>query len=166
MMRLQVMLRKTMGWAVLGAALVATTGCGPKYVKDTRIEYTDEKQALADVVERYRVAMEQRDVEALRALASRDYYENGSTTTDPGDDYGYEGLERVFSDIKNNVKEIRYDIEIKAIDVLGDAATVDYEFTGQYLFTVGERDRWETVTDKNRLTLRQEEGAWRIVNGM
>lgn len=160
-----VRLRTMMSWAVLGATL-ATTGCGPKYVKNTRIEYTQAKQALADVVERYRLAMEQRDVEALRALASRDYYENGSTTTDPGDDYGYEGLERVFSDIKNNVKEIRYDIDIKAIDILGESATVDFEYTGQYLFTIGERDRWETVTDKNRLTLRKEDGNWRIVNGM
>lgn len=160
------LLRKTMTWAVLGAALVATTGCGPKYVKGTKIEYSADKQALADIVERYRMAMEQRDVEALRALASRDYYENGSTTTDPGDDYGYEGLERVFSDIKNNVKEIRYAIDIKSIAILGEAATVDYEYTGQYLFTVGERDRWETVSDKNRLTLRQEDGNWRIVNGM
>ncbi len=166
MTRLQAMLRKTMGWAVLGAALVATTGCGPKYVKGTKIEYSDDKQALADIVERYRLAMEQRDVEALRALASRDYYENGSTTTDPTDDYGYAGLEQVFSDLKNNVKEIRYEIDITSIAILGEAATVDFEYTGQYLFTVGERDRWETVTDKNRLTLRQEEGAWRIVNGM
>jgi len=159
-------LRTMMSWAVLGAAMVGTTGCGPKYVKNTKIEYTSQKQALADVVERYRVAMEQRDVEALRALASRDYYENGSTTTDPGDDYGYEGLERVFADIKNNVKEIRYEIEIKAIDILGEAATVDYAFSGQYLFTVGERDRWETTTDTNRLTLRQEDGTWRVVSGM
>lgn len=154
-----------MGWAVLGGALL-TTGCGPKYVSNTRIEYSDQKQALADIVERYRLAIEQRDVEALRALASRDYYENASTTTDPGDDYGYDGLERVFADLKNNVKEVRYEIDIKAIAVLGEAATVDYEYTGQYLFTIGERDRWETVTDKNRLTLRQEDGMWRIVNGM
>lgn len=150
----------------LCAGLLATTGCSPKYVKGTKVEYSEEKQALADVVERYRMAMETRDVEALRRLASRDYYENASTTTDPSDDYGYQGLERVFADIENTVKEVRYTIDIKSIDVLGDAATVDYEYTGQYLFTVGERDRWETVTDKNRLTLRREEGDWRIVNGM
>ncbi len=159
-------LRTMVGWAVLGAALVATVGCAPKYVKGTRIEYSPQKQALADVVERYRIAMEQRDVEGLRALASRDYYENGSTTTDPSDDYGFDGLERVFADLKNNVKEVRYSIDIKSIDILGEAATVDLEYTGQYLFTVGERDRWETVTDKNRLTLRREEGDWRILNGM
>ena len=159
-------LRTMMGWAVLGAVLATSTGCGPKYVKGTRIAYSDQKQALADIVERYRLAMEQRDVEGLRALASRDYYENGSTTTDPSDDYGYDGLERVFADLKNNVKEVRYTIDIKAIDILGEAATIDFDYTGQYLFTIGERDRWETVTDKNRLTLRREDGNWRILNGM
>jgi ketosteroid isomerase-like protein len=153
---------------VLGAGLLGAAGCGPRYVEGTKVEYTAEKQRLADLIERYRLAMEQRDVEALRALASRDYYENGSTTTDPADDYGYDGLERLFVDVKNNVKDVKYTVEIKEIRVMaeGESAHVDLEYTGQYLFTIGERDRWETVTDKNRLTLRKEDGNWRIISGM
>lgn len=145
---------------------LVTTGCGPKYVKGTKIEYTAERQALANIVERYRVAIEQRDSDALRAIASSDYYENGSTTTDPKDDYGNDGLQKVLSDLSNTVKEVRYEISIEAIEIVGDAAYIDLEYTGQYLYTVGERDRWETVTDKNRLTMRREGEQWRIVNGM
>lgn len=154
----------------LTVSLLGAAGCGPRYVTGTKVEYTAEKQRLADIVERYRLAMEQRDVEALRALASRDYYENASTTTEPGDDYGFEGLERVFVDLKNNVKDVKYTVDIKEIRIMGEGATeaahVDYEYTGQYLFTLGERDRWETVTDKNRLIFRKEDGNWRIISGM
>lgn len=154
----------------LTVSLLGAAGCGPRYVTGTKVEYTSEKQRLADIVERYRLAMEQRDVEALRALASRDYYENASTTTEPGDDYGIEGLERVFVDLKNNVKDVKYTVDIKDIRIMGEgqneAAHVDYEYTGQYLFTIGERDRWETVTDKNRLIFRKEDGNWRIISGM
>lgn len=145
---------------------LALAGCGPKYVKGTKIEYTAERQALANIVERYRVAVEQRDGAALRAIASSDYYENGSTTTDPEDDYGNEGLQQVTADLSNAVKEVRYALEIEAIEIVGDAAYVDLEYTGQYLYTVGEQDRWETVTDKNRLTMRREGEQWRIVSGM
>ena len=51
------------------------------------MSYTPEKQAVADVIERYRQAVETRDVSVLRTLASDGYYENGSTTSDPVDDY-------------------------------------------------------------------------------
>ena len=58
--------------------------------------------------------------DALRALASRGYYENGSTTTDPSDDYDYRGLEQLLTDVQNTVKAVKYDIEIEAIEILGE----------------------------------------------
>ncbi len=151
---------------VVSLALLGAVGCGPRYVKGTEIEYSDEKQALADVVERYRVAVEQRDTDALRALASRGYYENGSTTTDPSDDYDYRGLEQLLVDVQNTVKAVKYDIEIEAIEILGERATVDYAYRSQYLVTVGEQDKWATAADRNRLSMRMEDGRWRIVSGM
>ena len=152
--------------ALTALLLLAATGCGPRFVKGTEIEYTDEKQALADVVERYRVAVEQRDADALRGLASRRYYENGSTTEDPSDDYDYKGLEKLLSELEQSVKAAKYAIEITSIEILGEAANVDYSFTAQYLVTVGEQDRWSTAGDKNRLAFRRENGAWRIISGM
>jgi hypothetical protein len=149
--------------------LVASTllaACGPQYIKGTEIKYSDAKHEIAMVVERYRVAMEQQDVTALRSIASRDYYENGSTTTDARDDYGYDGLERVFVDLENTVKAVKYKIEISQIDVMGSSATVNYDYESQFLYTVGERDSWGTKSDKNRLTLRKEKGLWRILGGM
>ncbi len=151
---------------VVSLALLGAVGCGPRYVKGTEIEYSDEKQALADVVERYRLAVEQRDTDALRALASRGYYENGSTTTDPSDDYDYRGLEQLLVDVQNTVKAVKYEIEIEAIDILGERATIDYAYRSQYLVTVGEQDKWATAADRNRLSMRMEDGRWRIVSGM
>jgi hypothetical protein len=152
--------------ALTALLLLAATGCGPRFVKGTEIEYTEEKQELADVVERYRVAVEQRDSDALRSLASRRYYENGSTTEDPSDDYDYRGLDKLLSELEQSVKAAKYAVEIKAIQILGEAANVDYTFTAQYLVTVGEQDRWSTAGDKNRLAFRRENGAWRIISGM
>jgi len=142
------------------------TACGPRYVTGTEIEYSDSKQEIADVVERYRIAMEQQDVAGLRSIASRDYYENGSTTTNPDDDYGYDGLERVFADLENTVKAVKYKIDVTDIAIMGGAATVDFDYEAQFLYTIGERDQWGTKSDKNRLTLRKEKGVWRVLSGL
>lgn len=141
-------------------------GCGARYVQGTKIEFTKERQQIADVVERYRVAVEQRDSATLRKMASLDYYENASTTTNASDDYDFNGLEKVFSDLKNTVKTVKYKIDIKDISVIGQNARVDFEYKSQYLLALGEQDRWATKSDKNRLTFKLEEGEWRITGGM
>lgn len=151
----------------LAAALTVTAqACSPAYVRDTKIAYSVEKQEIADMIERYRVALEARDVNALRGLTSDGYYENASTTDDPSDDYDAQGLDEVFGKLKRQVKAVKYAIKINAIDILDNTAAVDVEYSGQYLFTYDERDRWSTHTDKNRITLRREEGGWRIVSGL
>ena len=153
--------------ALLLAGSLSLPACGPRYVPGTQIEMTEEVEVVVSLVERYRVAVEQRDAEALRTLASRRYYENGSTTNDPSDDYDYRGLEKVLSDLKSHVKDIKYNITIVDVQILNDEiAQVDYDYTSQYQYTLGEQDRWETVDDRNRLTFRNEDGHWRILNGM
>lgn len=155
----------------LAAALLVTLvgtlpACGPRYVTGTKVEYSEEREQVAEVVERYRLALERRDVEALRQLASKNYYENASTTDDPNDDYDVNGLEKVFGELKGNVKTVKYAIDITDIQVIDDAASVDFEFKAQFLYNVAEQERWGTSSDKNRLVLRREDGHWRIVSGM
>ncbi len=152
--------------ALTVALTAAAQGCSPAYVRDTKIAYSAEKQEIADLIERYRVALEARDVDALRGLTSEGYYENASTTDDPSDDYDARGLEDVLGKVRRQVKAVKYSIKINAIDLLDNTAAVDVEYSGQYLFTYDERDRWSTYADKNRITLRREEGQWRIVSGL
>lgn len=155
------------GLALALLLAVAGTACGPRFVKGTEIEYTAERQRLADLVERYRVALVQRDGDALRAMVSKQYFENGSSTSNPADDYNHEGLMRVLDDLKTEVKAVRYAIQIRDIEIYGDSATVDYEYESQYQYAVGEdHERWANKSDKNRLTFRREGSDWRIVSGM
>ena len=159
------MVRNILMSALLLAAL--GTACGPRYLPGTKVEATEEREEVAAVVEQYRRAVEQRDNDAVRKLVSESYYENASTTEDPSDDYDAEGLDKVLAELKTTVKAVKYEITITAIDVLDDsAASVDYEYKSQYLYTVGEQDRWGTTSDKNRLSLRRESGAWRITAGL
>ena len=149
---------------VLVAAGLAA--CGPGYIRGTQVLATEENQQLADLVERYRIALIQRDTDALRMMVSTRYYENASTTSDPTDDYDVNGLDKVLDKLKNQVKAVKCDIEISDIQVLGDHAHIDYDYTTQYLYTTGEQDRWDTASDTNRLTFLLESGKWRILSGL
>ena len=143
------------------------SGCAPAYVRGTQIDYTPDRQAIAEVIEKYKQALENRDVNALKNIASEQYYENGSTTNNPSDDYDYSGLYSVLEKLGNQVKVVKYDITIKDINIMQDNAAVDFEFKGQFLFTVNEQDRWSTYADKNRITLKRDrQRQWKIVTGM
>lgn len=147
--------------------LLLTSACTPAFVKGTEIEYTPKKQEIADFIEKYRIALEQRNFELLKDMVSNNYYENGSTTNDPSDDYDFRGLLNVLHSLKQSVKAVKYSIKINKIDVMEASAAVDLEYSGQYLFTQNERDRWETYADKNRLTLAKDKlGHWKIMSGL
>ena len=142
-------------------------GCAPAYVRGTQIDYTPERQEVAQVIEIYRKAVENRDVNTLKSLASEQYYENGSTTNNPSDDYDYSGLYGVLEKLGNQVKAVKYSLTIKSISVMKDSAAIDVEYTGQFLYTINEQDRWSTYADKNRITLKRDrQRKWKIVSGM
>ncbi len=134
----------------LGLLCAGLSGCSPKFVKGTEVTYSDEKQGVADVIERYRVAVEKRDVDTLRSLTSLDYYENGSTTTNPDDDYDYNGLEKVFAELKNTVRAVKYEIKIKAIEVIENEARVDYSYRGQFPDSLRRVNRFSSETVDHR----------------
>ena len=150
---------------VITLGLLASA-CGPRFVKGTEIDYTSERQTIANLVDRYREAVATRNTAELRKMVSRNYFENASTTSDPRDDYGYEGLDRLFEAMKSDVKEVRYTLELKAIEVYEKTATADFDYEAQYLYAAGPDERWANRIDHNRLTFRKEGDKWMIIGGL
>ena len=144
-----------------------TSACTPTYVSGTKVNYSQERQEVADVIYQYQKAIESLNLNALKQLVSDQYYENGSTTDDPSDDYDYSGLYAVLEKMGNQVKAVKYSLKIKSISILKDRAAIDVEYSGQFLYTINEQDRWSTFADKNRLTLRRNrQKQWKFVSGM
>ena len=116
---------------------------------------------------RYRIAMNDRDVTALRSLVASNYYENASTTDDTSDDYGNEKLGELFTDyLGDSVQEVRYDMDIKRLARESEMVHVDYAYAWNFRYTSEGRDHWKSERDVNRLTLVQEDGAWKIAAGL
>ena len=155
-------------WAFLVAfSLSALGGCMGATLPMTDIPDTDETRAIHSKVLAYKEAMEARDIDAIMALVSHRYYENGGTTETDRDDYGYERLrDEVIPKLRQNVRALQFQVIFRRIEVEENRAFADYEFFSRFLYVEGGREAWEQNNDFNRLEFALEGGEWMIVAGL
>lgn len=154
-----------------GAGLLRTQDFDQPYYfaidKDATIYDTDENVEILKVVQKYRDAIAARDIETLKSLVSKDYYENASTTDDLADDYGNERLDEIFHDyLAQSVKDIRFIIEVKQLTQNGLEYYVDYQYIWNFRYEIAGQSYWQSKNDTNRMTVVREDDAWKIKAGM
>ena len=160
---------------------MAVTACASSFVQtkdfdqpyyfsideESKIDNNDTNVEILKTVQKYRDAIAAKDVETLKSLVSKDYYENGSTTDDLNDDYGNERIEEILNDyLSQSVKDIRYVIEIKQLTSQGTEYYVDYQYIWNFRYEVAGQSYWQSKNDTNRLTLVEEDGTWKIKSGL
>jgi len=176
--------------------VVFVASCASARIPNTDLPDTSENREIVGVVERYRRAVEQRDVRTLLALAAPTYFED-SGTPQGDDDYGYEGLRRLLSVWAEEVREVRYEMRYRRVtfEREGQRVLVDYTYTGSFTLNrpvvetrsnvygrerlslagldpargpndVEEHESWFRRVADNRIELERVEGNWRIVAGM
>lgn len=151
---------------VVAIALVAL-GCGPGYLDvDKKVPATDPNKQVFEVVKAYHAAVENKDVEALRKLVSPSYHENGGTTDDPTDDYGYEKCIQRLEMLVKNVKKVQLRVKLLDMQVAADHATVDFQYLGHFVFSEGNVESYRTSDSMTRMTLAREGGRWLITGGL
>jgi hypothetical protein len=152
---------------VLPAALVILSRCGSGMLGDSKVPDTEENRAVYELMLEYKDALQKRDADHILALVSRDYLENGSTTDSTADDYGYQELaEEVLPKLLNNVKAIQFEFRPQAIDIIGDHANVQFEYTTHFLYSEGGRENWHSKNDLNEWSLIRTPDGWRILSGL
>lgn len=119
--------------------------------------------------EKYRKAVEHRDVPVLMAIASPKYYEDGGNI-DPTDDMDFEGLRKYLNEDFQKAKAIRYEIRYRRVLVAkeSDRIFVDYTYSASYKVpSIDEaRDQWRRSVAENRLELVKEGESFKITGGM
>lgn len=147
--------------------LLFVWSCAPRMIEGTRIPDTAENRVIVDLVERYRLAVERRDVDALREMMSRRYFETAGTTANTEDDYGYDQfVSSVLPLLTNDVKSVQFYIYLRGIEIRGDRAFAEYEYYYKFYYVDGGKDGWASKNDFARLEFVLEDGVWRIVAGM
>lgn len=141
--------------------------CGPGYLDVAqKVPATAENKAVYEVLKAYHQAVEERDIEALKSLISPQFHENGGTTDDPSDDYGYDKLISRLVMLRDNVKKLHLQIQLREIEIKGDDAAAEVHFVGTALLTEGGVDNYRTWDDVNRLKMKREDGQWHIISGL
>jgi hypothetical protein len=146
-------------------ALASLTGCATHYIPNTDVEDNDENRKLISFCERYRHAVENKDVATLLKLAAPSYYEDGGNA-DPTDDIDYAGLKAYLTTKFQEATAIRYEIRYRRIAKDKDLVYVDYTFSASYRIPGPKGDEWRRKVDDNRLELVPYQDEFRIVAGM
>jgi len=154
---------RSASWAVV--LLFTLAACSTSYISNTEIEDNELNRSVIAFCERYRKAIEDRNIGLLLSLASKNYFEDGGTPTG-NDDYDYAGLEMVLKERFSKVTAVRYEMKYKRVTYKDQEAWVDFTYTAAFQFLTDEGERWANKTEDNRLVLLSENGEWKILRGM
>lgn len=140
-------------------------GCQGELIPNTDVPDTVENREAIEFVERYRHAVEARNVgEVLSLVSDRFYDDNGTITTI--DDRDYDRLRMQLSAFAERLLDIRYEMRYRRVTHRPDRIYVDYTYTSSFKIATPGGDRWETRLRDNRIELVREEAGLRIVSGI
>jgi hypothetical protein len=151
---------------VLLHAAVGLTACTTHYIPNTDVEDTEENRKIVQFAERYRHAVEHKDIVELLKMASPTYYEDGGNV-DASDDIDYAGLKTYLTTRFEDASAIRYEIRYRRIVKEDSKIYLDYTYTASYRIP-GDKgeDVWRRKVEDNRLELVPYQDEYRIVSGM
>ncbi len=155
--------------ALLLAAFVALTtvaGCKHEYIPNTDVDDTDDNRKIVAFCEKYRHAMERKDIAQLLMLAHAEYYEDGGNI-DASDDIDFAGLKSYLTSKFNDAEGIRYEIRYRRVTIKDERVFVDYTFSASFRIpSDGGDDVWQRKVSDNRLELIPGGEDFKIVAGM
>ena len=155
--------------AILGIALIAAVllGCAAKTIPNTRVPDTSENREVLDFVEKYRKAVEERDIGALLQMTSRDYFDDMGTPQGE-DDVDYDTLQVGLQRLRQDVLGARYQISYRAVTFTDDnhKVLVDLLYTGWFKVATPDGEQWRRRLEPHRIVLAREDRGLKIVSGM
>jgi hypothetical protein len=140
--------------------------CSHTLIPNTEVEDSGENRKVVTFCERYRHAVEDKDVPGLLSLASDRYYEDGGNAN-VEDDIDYAGLKDYLANTYQKTKNVRYEIRYRKVTFTEKREVhVDYTYTASYRLPGVKSDEWRHMVADNRLVLIPAGEGYKIVSGM
>ncbi|HTU57359.1 MAG TPA: hypothetical protein VMF89_02980, partial [Polyangiales bacterium] len=128
---------------LLMLGLGALSACEPALIPNTRIEDTGDNREVVEFVEKYRLAVEARNSNALLALASPNYFDDMGTPAG-NDDIDYDGLKQGLGRLREEILGARYQISYRAVTFDTESRVlVDMLYTGWFRINTSEGPVWK-----------------------
>jgi hypothetical protein len=146
--------------------VLAAVGCGHTNIPNTRVEDTAQNREIIDFMEKYRRAVEERDVATLLAMTSRFYFDDMGTPAGD-DDVDYDTLKAGLERMRQEVQATRYQISYRGLTYTeSDKVLVDVLYTGWFKVETTEGSQWRRRLEPHRMVLAREDGKLLILSGM
>lgn len=138
--------------------------CAHSKIPETDIDDTSENREILSILDKYRLAFENRDAEGVLALVSTDFYETNGTS-DPADDYDYRELREKLQSEFTRSEKVQVLMRVDAIEVDDDKAIADVYYTVRAQNAYPSGTKWETGSDRSRLKLKRTGKQWLLTSG-
>ena len=148
--------------------LLGTAACSKTFIPNTDVEDTSDNRRIVAFCEKYRRAVEDRDVDGLMAMVSPRYFETGGNARS-SDDIDFNGLREYLASKFKQTKAIRYEIRYqKVIFTENNHVLVNYRYSASYRTgtTENERGEWHHTVADNQLDLVPDGDGYKILAGM
>jgi hypothetical protein len=151
--------------AVLAFSVFAV-GCQTQMIPNTDVADTPENRSLIDFCEKYRKAVEHRNIGYLLQIAHTDYYEDGGNS-DSTDDMDRAGLDKYLHERFAQAKGVRYEVHYRRVGKgRNDRVYVDYTYSASYQVPTVKGDLWRRTVADNRLELVPTKDSFLVLSGM
>ena len=159
------MMRKLVSLVAFFAALAAL-GCSKTYIPNTDVQDTGENRGVITFCEKYRHAMEDRDVGTLLKLMSPAYFEDAGNVKGD-DDADFDKIREFLMGDFLKTKGIRYEIRYRRITFTPrNHIYIDYTYAAAWKIPGVKADEWHHAVADNRLDIVREGDSFKIVAGM
>lgn len=152
---------------LLIVGLVSSGGaCSPAVIPNTDVLDTPENRDLITFCERYRRAVELKNIGMLLEMAAPSYYEDGGTL-DPTDDMDHAGLADYLRNKYVEAESVRYEIRYRRVSKgRQDRFLVDFTYSASFRVPTASGAEWRRKVSENRLEIVPHGEKYLIVSGM
>lgn len=147
--------------------LLSSAGaCSPAVIPNTDVVDTPQNRDVITFCERYRRAVELKNVGQLLEMAAPTYYED-SGTLDPTDDLDRAGLADYLRNKYVETDSVRYEIRYRRVSAgRQDRLLVDYTYSASFRVPTTNGQEWRRKVSENRLEIIPSGDKFLIVAGM
>jgi hypothetical protein len=151
---------------VLVLAALPLVACAKPFIPNTDVEDNTQNRDVILFCERYRHALEDKNVGEILKVMSPGYFEDGGNTKNE-DDADYDKIREFLTGDFLHTNGIRYEIRYRKITYTETKHIyVDYRYAAAWKLPGVKQDEWHHRVGDNRLDLVPDGDAFRIVAGM
>ena len=146
---------------------LALTGCAPRKIPGTDLDDTSETRAVIEVLQKYRVAVEAKNTQALLQLTDESFRDDGGSSA-PEDDLDYKSLPAKLNARMARVSELKLDVTVRRIEFDSDEKVARVTYSYQLTFKMPDYStRTQSENDiKQMLLKRVGDQEWKITSGI